>query len=359
MTKNNEDKNKIYNETPIKEKQEFKSLAEDTAEKLKTIVFQSDDYFKIKQDTPTNLLRRSITGGTNDHVDDITGKAIIHVDNLKVFIETHNATNIKISPLDHLVLDILVSKYVQGNKSDNGVYLDLDEFIELRGGTMDKKTARSLINRSLNNLYSLSLEFTPVNSKYEYISTRVLSSKGIANKGKSFIKNNIIYAGFAPEFLKIIDRGYSTLLPKSALRVNFKYNPNTYHLATALAIHKRSNMGKPNENKMKVQTLLERCPNLPTYDFVMNGNRNVRDRIISRFLRDLGEITEISYDFINSEGSIVDHADVEFLPYLDFIDLTLIITGWRNFPNEEEYQENAIKKRKKYSSIAEKKKGGS
>lgn len=360
--KNTTDKIKA---TFLKQGKEYLENVGNIEGKVKETIILEENYYQINQSPPTNLLRQSITNDYHGVIDAITGTTNIVVDNLTVTLDPPKPNGINnknkeslatLTPLDHMLLDLLVSKYLLGNKDSNGVFLNLEEYIELRGG-MDKRTARKQVNNSLNNIYSISLEFSPINSSHSYISTRVLSSKGVANEGKSFIENNIIYAGFSPEFLRIIDQGFYTSLPKSVLRVNFRYHPNAYHIATALAVHKRTNMGKDKdiENRMKVKTLLGKCPNLPTYEHVMQGNRNVTERIISRFLRDLGTITELSYIFVDPNKNIVEHEDVETIPYKDFINLTLVITNWKNFPKEEEYQKNARKQREKYKAIREKK----
>ena len=75
--------------------------------------------------------------------------------------------------------------------------------------------------------------------------------------------------------------------PQEALRGNIKKNPWKYWLARKISEHKRMNIGKPNEDTISVQTLIDACPNYPTYEKVMSEDRAIRRRIIEPFERDL------------------------------------------------------------------------
>lgn len=59
---------------------------------------------------------------------------------------------------------------------------------------------------------------------------------------------------------------------------------------------------------MRIKTLLESCPSLPTYEEVMASNGYVDDRIIDPFLKAVERLSEaFDYTFMDSKGQPFDY----------------------------------------------------
>lgn len=65
---------------------------------------------------------------------------------------------------------------------------------------------------------------------------------------------------------------------------------------------------------MRIKTLLESCPSLPTYEEVMASNGYVDDRIIDPFLKAVERLSEaFDYTFMDSNGQPFDYIKGGFL----------------------------------------------
>ena len=65
---------------------------------------------------------------------------------------------------------------------------------------------------------------------------------------------------------------------------------------------------------MRIKTLLESCPSLPTYEEVMASNGYVDDRILDPFLKAVERLSEaFDYTFMDSKGQPFDYIKGGFL----------------------------------------------
>jgi hypothetical protein len=118
--------------------------------------------------------------------------------------------------------------------------------------------------------------------------------------------------------------------PQEALRGNIKENPWKYWLARKISEHKRMNIGKPNEDTISVQTLIDACPNYPTYEKVMREDRAITRRIIEPFERDLDALNpSISWEYQGLTESPRN--------YREFINANIVI-HWSTYPDTRQIE---------------------
>lgn len=280
----------------------------------------------IRQGTATNQLTKIIPkDGRNLSVDFITGSATIEAKDLTVFIEKYSGVKLQTSA--YMLLDVLTISLTESGAKSTSVPLPLDIYMDLRG-LKDKKSARAQIKNDLISLYEVSLAFKDDNDKnQDFYDMRILQGKGI-------IKNGIIVVQFSEPFLNLLKRYPVMSYPNQMLKFNLKYNPHSYFLLRKISEHKNMNIGKTNEDRIRVETLLEACPLLPTYDEVMNGDRDVYGRVIEPFFRDMGVLAEtIEYDYLHPNNMPITDEERISIKYKEFKELIVKIT-WKQYPDQ-------------------------
>jgi len=244
---------------------------------------------------------------------------------LTVFIEKYSEVKLKTSA--YMLLDVLTIVLTESGAKSTIVSLPLNSYMDLRG-LKDKKSARNQIENDLISLYEISLSFKDDNEKNQnFYDMRMLQGKGI-------IKNGVITVQFTEPFLALLKRYTVMAYPVQALQFNAKYNPHSYFLLRKIAEHKNMNVGKTNEDKIRIETLLEACPLLPTYDEVMNGDRDIYGRIIDPFFRDMGALAEtIEYSYLHKNNTPITDEELTSIKYKEFKDLIIQIM-WKQYPDQ-------------------------
>lgn len=114
--------------------------------------------------------------------------------------------------------------------------------------------------------------------------------------------------------------------PKGYL-VNRRKYTSAYSVQCTLENHAYMNKGKSNEGVISVETLLKDCYEIPTYDTVMNGNRNITARIKKPFLSNVQALKDIGvlqdFSFFTADKKTIKEAKLLSLDYDDFIKCTL------------------------------------
>ncbi|MCL1914759.1 MAG: hypothetical protein FWG10_13000 [Eubacteriaceae bacterium] len=96
---------------------------------------------------------------------------------------------------------------------------------------------------------------------------------------------------------------------------------------------------KRNENIVSVKTLIDACPNFPTYDSVKSGNRNITNRIIEPFERDLLALSPaIEWEYKNIVGRPPRG-------YEEFIGAKIVV-HWLAYPDVEKLEAGKKKRAK-------------
>ena len=303
----------------------------------------SDKVFSVKvwQGTATNELVKIITS-KNALVDPFKKTITIKKGDFELVIENSNPNTV-IRTSTHKLLDILMLTYSETREKE--VTISIQDFMKLRG-LKDRKTAETQVKEDLATLYNLSASFRQKEGKkiVAYNDIRIIQGKGQA------LKNGIIRVKFGDDFFYAIQSYHIMPMPPAFLALNDRHNPNSYHLGRRIALHKNMNYGKPNEDLIRIDTLLEACPNLKTHEEVYkNGGRHYNDKIIEPFERDMDalEATEIfTWEYCHSNAVPLTNKELENLNYEIFKNLLVKIT-WHIYPLREiKAKESKTTKRK-------------
>lgn len=240
------------------------------------------------------------------------------------------------------LLDSFLIKMTENGFSSLIASIPLKEYAEMTG-KKDLKELRNKTKSDLQVLKRVKFSYTP-NKKtrgnnQDYMNIYLFG-------GTEGIKNGNIMFKFNDDFFKIFAEQKNFLyIPTEVLQSNEKRNPNTYLLYKKIISHKRMNLGKKNENIIKVKTLYEYCVTLPRYEEVMQASRAVTQRIIEPFERDLDIIEEFSwcYDTQNPPTT-----------FDEWINTNVKITWKNELPGTETIIEGRKKQQKKIDKAKQK-----
>lgn len=228
------------------------------------------------------------------------------------------------------LLDYVIVKHASISNHDNNatVTFTLKEYMQDRG-LKDAKSARNSLRKGLDKLVSLQLSYSGGNKSNPY--------------NQSFGKHNL-FAGydytrgaasvtFTPDTNKMITQ---QAMPMPYHNLMFRLDPKkdatAWYIFRKLLENKRMNFNQGRADKMKIATLLKNCPNLPTYEEVMDGNRNVDDRIIQPFFKAVERLSEaFSYTFLTADDKPFNYD--EGIEYRTFAKGELVITSWKDYPD--------------------------
>ena len=323
-----------YSKERVKRIEEYLELLK---KRLNTLL-NNKQFTLMRQGTAINELAK-VTTSKNEEVNMITGAVNIKKSDFLVTIENISAlAGLRTST--HKLLDELMMKFTEGNGESLIVNMPLSEHMRQRG-LKDEKEARRQVKEDLETLSKITLSF---NEKIEGKPKDFFNLKIIGSHG---IKNGVITASFDAVFHELILKYYIMPMPRAFLAFSDKYNPNSYHLGRRIALHKRMNYGKPNQDLISVLTLLDACPNLAKYEEIYKqGKSNFTQRIIEPFERDMNalEATEIfTWEYCHSNGLPLSDDDLEKLygkqggnqSSYDFFKTLLIKISWKDYPEWE------------------------
>ena len=112
------------------------------------------------------------------------------------------------------------------------------------------------------------------------------------------------------------------IMPVNIFTLDISKNPHSYYICRKIAEHLRMNLGKPNENIISIKTLVESCPGLPKYETVSQTGRQVNQRIIQPFVRDLEELEKFfDWEFCNNKQQPLTDEQLTLEDYNTFIEL--------------------------------------
>lgn len=218
------------------------------------------------------------------------------------------------------LMAILIKLTEEGCNS-NLVKISLIELANMYNKDITKNTFKDLrkqADKDMKILRNMKITYTPkkvnIACGEDYIDNYLFG-------GKKGIKNNIIYFKVNEDFFKIF-KNQSTFLyyPIELLGFNEKYNPHSYLLLQYITDHKRRNIGRINENRIKVKSIYEHCTTLPRYEDIQN-NRAVNERIINPFERDLDNIQSFTWEYEKEQP-------FTFNEWLE----SYIIVNWGDYP---------------------------
>lgn len=169
------------------------------------------------------------------------------------------------------------------------------------------------------------------------------------NGGTAVIVNGVIYWNFNQDLYRQLSLYAPTDYPRELWSVDPR--TNQFFFGRYIAQNRRLNEGKPGRDKIPIKTLISKTPNLPSYDEVMNGNRDVSGRIIKKTFADLDALESVYYDVFTADGKRIDNP--EDMDYQTFISAYIEI-DYSDFPQHTERVKQRQQRQKRLKEAKEK-----
>ena len=288
------------------------------------------DFSAIRQGISTNnFTKLRATAGRGLTVDEVTGTATIKNGNFILTIPKYDElAGLKTST--HQLLDAITIALTESGAKNPTVILSVDDYMKRRG-LKDRKEARKQLTADLGVLLKTSISWEEKRgaSSIPFAGVNVTDSWLWADKKKT----SVAYT-FGQTFFNVL-RGYPVMAyPALLQKLNGNANPNSFYLGRKITEHKNMNSGKKNENLIAVKTLLAVAQFLPSYEEVMKGNRNIQDRIITPFERDMDALEDaLSWNYCHSLNEPLTDAELATMDYATFEGL-LIFTSWKDYKDQ-------------------------
>ena len=289
---------------------------------------KTEAFSTIRQGNATNALTKlKAVEGKTAKIDAITGTATITKGNFTLTIPQY----IKLAGLKtstYQLLDALtVALTVTGAKSPT-VVIPLEEYMKRRG-LKDRKEAKNQVKADMEVLRQASITGEEKRGK----NTVAYSFVNIADSGEVKRNGDIVFT-FGHTFYQMLISYPVMPYPTQLQTINNKRNPNSYYLLRKIAEHKNMNIGKANEDTIAVKTLLSIAPYIPSLEEVMTGNRNISDRIITPFERDMDALEEtLIWNYCRSNGEPLTDEELQSFSY-DLFSSLMVKTSWKNYPDQ-------------------------
>lgn len=304
--------------------------------------WQRDNFAHVAQNKGINALA-FINSGTLVTIDNKTHKAKIIVNDVTFEIESYQGG---VSTAALMLNDMFLHFLVETGSAS--LQVDLREIARLKG----RSTSSKAIYKLHQDVVAWMKEIA--NIKYrcrERINGKWVESGEIKiNGGTSFIKNGIVYWNFnadlTAQLALLAPMDYPTELWKADPRTN------VFYFGRYIAQNYRLNEGKKGRERIPIRTLIDKSPNLPTYEEVMRGNRNVSDRIVRKTFADLDALDHVFYTVEREDGTPID--DPASLDYDTFI-AAYIVIDYSDYPSHTQRLANQERRQKRIQAAKERK----
>lgn len=265
------------------------------------------DYIPTAHGKATDTL--AIISNRDALLDPITGKANIQRENFKLSIADYQKLKGKLGVNTHKLLMYGVGQFTHKNNrnthSDSNLQVSffLKDYARLLGYKVDeapgadpeqeKKRIQRVLNEAQKNVKKeLDLLFALSMQWQENIKGKQKDFDNVRILGRVSVRKGIVYMEFTKTMGDYLKSLPITQLPVTQYRIDGR-NPNAYALGNKFAQHYNmdSNQKKGSANRLKVETLLKCCPELPTIEQVIHDRNRWEDRIKDRFENALDEVT--------------------------------------------------------------------
>lgn len=298
-----------------------------------------EGFYLLAQGQASNKLSKKLTermAGTTQI--DIYGNGRIIEKDFRLFVKSYNELINGVPETAARLLDSLMISATRNGLQNTLVTLPIKEYLDMRG-LKDEKEIREQVKGDIDALERISFEYKGT-GKNQGAWLKVSISGGTVGQ----IKNGDIVFRLNQDFIDSFKVGEGNrflymYFPREALTGSVKVNPWKYYLGRKISEHKRMNIGKPNADTISVQTLIDACPNYPTYEKVMQGDRAISRRIIEPFERDLDAL---------SPSILWEYQGLPESPksYQDFINANIVI-HWSAYPDTAELEAGKKQRAKK------------
>ena len=286
----------------------------------------------LKQGAISNEFLRAISktrgAAKNTETDQMTGITETRVDNITITIEEYTKIG-GIGPSTHRLFDYMIMNWTETRHRPGGwdINLSLKQYWE----ELELSPSGTARQQAENDLTLLTY---PIIRKWKNEdgsegSTRINFFE-MATLDRGRILANLT------EIAKDYYRRYSSMpLHPDTWKFNIRTNPNAPYLFRRIQQHKHMNRNKSNENRIRVSTLINAAPLLASYDEVSKGGRQVRQRIIDPFERDMNALQGkgVRWQYIDPENKDqpLNKDQVEGLSYLEW-EALIIDIDWEYYP---------------------------
>lgn len=263
----------------------------------------------------------------------LDGTATIKLaDGLTVTIAGIDGKERKVTTTDLMLLDAILITYTTQRNPDR-VILSLQEYANMRGVT-DMKSLRKQVLKGLMFWKTFGYNAVEIKEGKKTPSGAI----GICG-GTAVIKQGNIIFNFNPDFRTALE----VLAPLDYAKETLALDPKTsqYYFSRFIDAYYRINEGRPQANKISVLALMEKSPNIPSYDDVAASNRAYTARIIKPFLDDLDALDRITYDIVDVKGNIIEEPDK--MSIHDFLNAYVQIDYWDYPTHEERVQQKQLR----------------
>ena len=253
---------------------------------------------------------------------------------------------LSLKPSTHMFFLAVIKKLTKDGVHSPTVSMTIDDYMHMRGLRSRDRVRREL-NKTLTTLSSLSItrRQTVEGKKGEM---DAFSWTSLFESGE-ISKTGVITVSFAPTFFRWLASCNIMPCHKDLLKFNVRKNPNSFYLALKMLYHKNLNYRKNNENLISVKSLLESAIYIPTYEQVMAGNKNVSDRIIDRFIRDMEAVESIfSWEFCHGNGEPLSDDELSINDYNTFSKLLV------KFDVKDEYPKRTTRRGRRQKTTGKK-----
>ena len=328
-------------------------------------------YAPIVNNKATNALAKIDTGSFTE--DEIKHIWTANVDGVRFLLDNNQPANDVqiIRTMDLLLIrlaEVIHLKAPSEILKGTGLFtISLNEYMELCG-LSDRKNAREQLSKSLQYLYHTSATWEDIiyydietGEKLKTPEAHKFDSRLLISIGDPLqpIENGRAIVELHPKFVQALSQGQIALLPRYILKINTHKHPHAYRIARFLALYQSMNLEKGNEHRISVKSILDKLPEIPSYEEVMATSKKVSQLIINPVERDLNALQDeykgIKWHYCNSKGEPLTDEQLENYSYSDWI-TWLIEFEHINYPPQEERRKKLQERRKEKSKKPTKKK---
>lgn len=312
------------------------------------------DFYPMLQAPATNKLTSTSTRRSTPQIDIVTGTATINADSIRIFIEKFNRLQgLRVST--HKVFDAFTMAFTEKNdyrgkaEPNTTISIPLKEYLSRCGIDLTEKEThtpeeaekerkriksltdwhRAKLKEDLDTLYYTSIEGmgSKGSNKNDFIKMRIFDAVAI--------KNGIITVNFSKGLAMLLIQSYIMQYPAALLKID-ETQGISYYIYKKMAEHYSidNNRKKRTHNILSVKSLLDGCPDIPTYREVQASDRAYTRRIYEPFDKALEALSgTVKFNYCNKNKEPLTDEQNDNLNYDIFKDC-YVYFELLNFPDQ-------------------------
>lgn len=305
----------------------------------------------IRQGPGTNKLVFAKPTKKNTIVDTITGAATTTKGDVVLKMNNYSKLSGPKTSTYQLLM-VLNAKLTSEGMKGPRVSMSLADYMSARG-LKNRKETKAQVQKDLEVLMNTTLSW----EERRRGKIETFRAVNLADSA-SISRNGDISFTFSSTFFEILKSYPIARISSQLPKVNSHKNPNAFAFLYKINLHKAMNYNKANADVIAVSTLLDVASTIPSFDEVMQGNRNLTERIIEPFERDLNALADtFTWEYCHRNHAPLMQAELETFDFSTFKEL-LIHVIWNNYPERAslpQQGENQTKGRKGKAPASKKK----